>query len=117
MTILHPNPNLQKLECEHSQLEHKILQILQQSSNADDAELRIKLLQTPAQLWPERLSQYCPSFVLESKRRLEKVQAAISQIKLGIYGICADCEATIEADRLAQDPACQRCKHCDEKAQ
>lgn len=117
MTIIHPNPNLQKLEREHSQLEQSILQILQQSTNADDTELRNQLLYTPAQFWPERLSQYCPSFVSASRRRLEQVQAAISQIKLGIYGICADCEAVIEAERLKQDPATQRCEACDKKAQ
>ena len=117
MTILHPTPNLEKLEWEHSQLEQSILQILQQSTNADDTRLRNQLLQTPAQLWPESLSQYCPSFLAAPKRRLEKVQAAISQIKLGIYGICADCEEQIEAERLEFDPASQRCKACDKKAQ
>jgi RNA polymerase-binding transcription factor DksA len=116
MTILHPNHNLQKLEAEHVQLEQSILQILQQSTNADDAELRNQLLHTPAQLWPESLSRYCPSFLAAPKRRLEKVQAAISQIKLGFYGICADCEAQIEPERLELDPASQRCKACDQKA-
>lgn len=115
MTILHPQPNLQKLESENSQLEHSILQILLQSSNEDDLELRNELLSTPAQLWPERLSRYCPSFISASKHRLEQVQAAISQIRLGIYGICADCEEVIETERLQQDPASQRCSACDKK--
>ena len=117
MTIFHFNPNLQKLELENRQLEQSILQILQQSTNADDTELHKELLHTPAQLWPERLSHYCPSFAAATKRRLEQVQAAISQIKLGIYGTCADCEAVIGAERLMQDPALQRCEACDKKAQ
>lgn len=117
MTIIDPNTNLQKLELENSQLEQSILQILQQSTNADDTQLRDELLRTPTQLWPECLSRYCPSFASGPKRRLEQVQAAISQIKLGIYGICADCEAIIEAHRLEQDPASQRCQRCDAKAQ
>lgn len=117
MTILHPHPNLQKLELEHRQLEQHILWSLQHSSNTDDGKLYHLLLQTPPQLWPESLSRYCPSFVATARHRLEKVQAAISQIKLGIYGVCADCEAQIEAERLACDPATQRCKVCAAKAQ
>lgn len=117
MTILHPHPNLQKLELENSQLEQSILQTLLNSSNQDDRTLHDELMQTQTQLWPERLSRYCPSFLSVSKHRLELVQAAISQIKLGIYGVCADCEDSIEAERLQQDPASQRCSACDKKTQ
>ncbi|EKE68751.1 TraR/DksA family transcriptional regulator [Gallaecimonas xiamenensis] len=45
-------------------------------------------------------------------QRLTQVEAALCQLDLGLYGICCDCEAEIELDRLAADPAEQRCARC-----
>ncbi|KFZ37121.1 hypothetical protein HR45_11960 [Shewanella mangrovi] len=47
--------------------------------------------------------------------RLVRLDAAICQLELGLYGLCADCEAEIEADRIASDPTEQRCQLCDEQ--
>lgn len=49
-------------------------------------------------------------------QRLGKVEAALCQIEQGVYGICCDCEAEIDMERLVADPAEQRCRHCDNKA-
>lgn len=46
--------------------------------------------------------------------RLEKVDAAVCSFKLGMYGLCVDCEEDIEYDDLKQDPAQPRCKACRE---
>ncbi|SMY33000.1 RNA polymerase-binding transcription factor DksA [Photobacterium malacitanum] len=46
--------------------------------------------------------------------RLEKVDAAVCSFKLGMYGLCADCEEEIEYSDLEQDPAQPRCKACRE---
>ena len=46
--------------------------------------------------------------------RLEKVDAAVCSFKLGMYGLCADCEEEIEYNDLEQDPAQARCKSCRE---
>ncbi|WP_372872456.1 TraR/DksA family transcriptional regulator [Shewanella sp.] len=46
--------------------------------------------------------------------QLTRLDAALCQLDLGLYGLCADCEAEIEADRLAEDPTVQRCRACDE---
>ncbi|MDX1729140.1 MAG: TraR/DksA C4-type zinc finger protein, partial [Pseudoalteromonas tetraodonis] len=44
--------------------------------------------------------------------RMNKLEAAISQIDIGQYGYCCDCEEKISAQRLEQDPAAQRCDQC-----
>lgn len=44
--------------------------------------------------------------------RLMRLDAALCQLDLGLYGLCADCETDIEADRLNQDPTEQRCLAC-----
>ncbi|UTV28473.1 TraR/DksA family transcriptional regulator [Photobacterium atrarenae] len=44
--------------------------------------------------------------------RLEVVDAAICAMKLGMYGLCTDCEETIELAALEADPAQPRCHAC-----
>ncbi|WP_115718044.1 TraR/DksA family transcriptional regulator [Gallaecimonas mangrovi] len=48
--------------------------------------------------------------------RLSKVEAALCQLELGLYGICSDCESEIEMERLVKDPAEQRCAKCAAKS-
>ncbi|WP_064602572.1 TraR/DksA C4-type zinc finger protein [Photobacterium sp. J15] len=44
--------------------------------------------------------------------RMEKVDAAVCSIKLGMYGLCVDCEEEIEMEDLQADPAQPRCRAC-----
>nr|WP_229785898.1 TraR/DksA C4-type zinc finger protein [Shewanella litoralis] len=47
--------------------------------------------------------------------RLMKLDAALCQLDLGLYGLCSDCEMDIETSRLQQDPTEQRCSNCQQK--
>lgn len=49
--------------------------------------------------------------------RLSRLDAAICQLDLGLYGLCADCETEIDPIRLQQDPTEQRCSSCAEHYQ
>ncbi|WP_299014798.1 TraR/DksA C4-type zinc finger protein [uncultured Photobacterium sp.] len=44
--------------------------------------------------------------------RMEKVDAAVCSIKLGMYGLCVDCEEEIDFEELQADPAQPRCRSC-----
>ncbi|MCL1143996.1 TraR/DksA family transcriptional regulator [Shewanella gaetbuli] len=44
--------------------------------------------------------------------RLMRLDAAICQLELGLYGLCSDCESEIEQSRLQSDPTEQRCEDC-----
>lgn len=44
--------------------------------------------------------------------QLTQLDAAICQLDIGLYGLCADCEAEIEAHRLSVNPLEQRCTQC-----
>lgn len=48
----------------------------------------------------------------ELAARMEMVDAAVCALKLGMYGLCADCEETIELHELEADPAQPRCHAC-----
>ncbi|QSX32429.1 TraR/DksA family transcriptional regulator [Shewanella avicenniae] len=47
--------------------------------------------------------------------KLVRLDAALCQLDIGLYGLCSDCEADIEAERLSADPTEQRCHHCDDQ--
>ncbi|MGF1687657.1 conjugal transfer protein TraR [Photobacterium japonica] len=46
--------------------------------------------------------------------RMEKVDAAVCSVKLGMYGLCVDCEEEIAIADLNDDPAQPRCHNCRE---
>lgn len=54
--------------------------------------------------------------LFDTAMRLEKVDAAVCSFKLGMYGLCADCEEEIEWCDLEKDPAQPRCKACRENS-
>lgn len=44
--------------------------------------------------------------------QLTQLDAAICQLDIGLYGLCADCETDIEPQRLTLNPLEQRCQQC-----
>jgi RNA polymerase-binding transcription factor DksA len=46
------------------------------------------------------------------KMRLEEIDVALSKIRNGNYGICADCGKEIEAEVLSVSPEAPLCKSC-----
>jgi DnaK suppressor protein len=51
-----------------------------------------------------------------SSSRLREVQAALSRIDAGTFGVCIDCEEDISAKRLAAVPWASYCIVCQETA-
>lgn len=43
------------------------------------------------------------------------LEAALCQLELGLYGLCADCEDPIEDNILSKNITAQRCYKCDIK--
>ena len=50
------------------------------------------------------------------KTRLDDIEVAIEKIKVGNYGKCEECGATIEEEILEIDPESRLCKNCKLKA-
>ena len=50
-----------------------------------------------------------------ARREIIAIMAALNRIKLGTYGICADCGLPIPAKRLEAVPTALRCIACEEK--
>lgn len=51
--------------------------------------------------------------VEQSVMRLKRLDAALCQMDLGLYGLCSDCEEPLAIDQLEQDPTLQRCPRCE----
>lgn len=62
------------------------------------------LLEFLQQLEFNQAKKYC--------KRLRAIDASLCQFELGLYGFCADCEASIEPEQLQRDPTAQRCNAC-----
>lgn len=46
---------------------------------------------------------------------MKSIDAALNNIQIGMYGLCADCEEEIETARLDVDPTTQRCLTCQNR--
>ena len=52
---------------------------------------------------------------LQVSRSLVAIRKTLTRIKLGKYGICADCGKMIDTDRLAITPTAEFCMDCARK--
>jgi RNA polymerase-binding transcription factor DksA len=48
-------------------------------------------------------------------RRIIQIRKALSQIKIGKYGVCDDCGKMIDTDRLMIEPEATLCASCQKK--
>lgn len=63
-------------------------------------------------LWIELLANKVGPEYQPLIARLNTLEAALSQIEIGQYGYCCDCEEKIDEQTLNLDPAAQRCQCC-----
>jgi DnaK suppressor protein len=57
------------------------------------------------------------AMVIRESRELQEIEAALSRIADGSYGICSDCGEEIGQARLQAYPAAVRCLPCQEKSE
>src|SRR3989339_24064 len=57
------------------------------------------------------------SFAMRSQisRSIISIRKTLTRIKLGKYGICANCGKMIDTDRLAVNPTAEFCMNCETK--
>ena len=59
------------------------------------------------------------ALLVQSRKRVEEIEQALSRVKRGEYGICRECGDPIQPDRLAVLPStklCIRCARAGERA-
>jgi len=101
-----------KLNDEIAQVKSKILNMLSQSVYPTHQYLMTILINTETNEWLDYATENLgPEYNLLINR-MTKLEAAVSQIEIGQYGYCCDCEEEISKEQLELDPATQRCKKC-----
>lgn len=85
---------------------------LQQSDSQYDLAAYQMLVNTPVGEWVERLTLQVGPEYWGVINKIERLEAAQSQIEISQFGYCCDCETTIESDLLKSDITTQRCKQC-----
>ncbi|WEM43091.1 conjugal transfer protein TraR [Photobacterium sp. DA100] len=101
----------QRLEQEHGmlsrELKHEMLlnTLVPSATAIENAEL--------SELIVMAKSSFIPN-LFDLAVRMERVDAAVCSVKLGMYGLCVDCEEEITLEDLEQDPAQPRCSSCRE---
>ncbi|TMO72091.1 conjugal transfer protein TraR [Pseudoalteromonas sp. S3776] len=102
----------QQLHSEIAHVKSAILAMLNQSSHPAHLKLRNVILTSQYNEWLDTATYNLGPEYQTLVNRLAKLEAAISQIDIGQYGYCCDCEEAIAEHLLKQDPATQRCEMC-----
>lgn len=102
----------QKLEKEQSVLRQRIIHYLQTQSDLNTKIILQQLTGPDEHSWPELLATIYSEPLQQLRNKLEMVEAALSQIQIGQYGSCSDCEQSISSETLLMDPTEQRCDQC-----
>ena len=99
------------------QLRQDIIQILIDSENTND-HLTAKKIQNLSR--DELLDIICQLSVPAINGKtltIKSIDAALNNIDIDMYGLCADCENEIGLEALKKDPTQQRCADCEIKYQ
>ncbi len=104
-----------KLTTELNTLASMVLYQMSKCPHPTEQQLASQLLSHAVPKWPDLDTSSLSATIRPSFQRIETILATLSQIELNIYGLCADCERQIEAERLSKDPTTQRCSYCAEK--
>lgn len=108
----HTNQYHLKVYSELTLIRSQLLARLHTSSEAAHHSVLTLLQSTEPTLWIELLTHKIGPEYQPLIARLNTLEAALSQVEIGQYGYCCDCEEKIDEQTLNLDPAAQRCKHC-----
>ena len=86
-----------------------------QAVQALDSDLAGQLQDLPADEWADQGALMVWPQLQPHIKQLKKVDAALCQQQLGLYGLCSDCEDELSRELLYQDPCRQRCSLCHSK--
>jgi RNA polymerase-binding transcription factor DksA len=106
-----------KLTNNFIQLRQDIIEILMNSENAND-HLTAKKIQNLSR--DELVDITCQLSLPAIKGKtltIKSIDAALNNIDIDMYGLCADCEKEIGLEALKINPTQQRCASCEIKYQ
>lgn len=103
---------LQRLNTEIARVKSSILNLLAHSHHPAHSHILFLLSQATNAEWLDLATQQLGPEYNEQLNRMTQLEAAVSQIEIGQYGYCCDCEEPLNNTLLEHDPAIQRCEKC-----
>jgi RNA polymerase-binding transcription factor DksA len=91
---------------------YEITDILMHSSDACYKLIAKQLQIIPADELLDLVIKFNDPNISSQISELKRIDAALNNIEIGMYGLCADCEAQLTIEQLDLDPARQRCSNC-----
>ena len=104
-----------RLEQQASELREEIRQELIQSDNEQYIDLAGRVHDEGDESIANLLSDWNITNVDRQITALRGVEAALSRISMGGYGICQECDNNIDFERLKAQPAADRCFACQQE--
>ena len=101
-----------RLHDELTQVKSNILVMLSKSPHPAHQGLITTLKHTANNEWLDLAAKRLGPEYANLINRMTMLEAAVSQIYIGQYGYCCDCEEKIATALLQKDPATQRCTKC-----
>lgn len=102
---------LQRLQERREQLMH---QIKQYEEELHDIQEEMPADSKDAAPW-ERRQDLLKRFIADDRAELHQIEAALSKIEAGTYGICEECGDPIPIPRLRARPLVLYCLRCQEE--
>lgn len=96
-------------------LRHSMSDILVRSNHAGQNIATEQLEQLSADDFLELAGKIDNVSITHKISAIKSIDAALNNMQIGMYGLCADCEEAIEIQRLNIDPATQRCLTCQSR--
>jgi RNA polymerase-binding protein DksA len=103
----------QILRRDHEQLGHRLLDLTSQAAGAGTIGSR-EVTDTKDSALLEQLDETLSAQISGLRRRVAAIDAALTRIDNGSYGICQGCGKGIGAQRLHIEPSASRCLACQE---
>lgn len=104
-----------QLTLSFAELRQDIINILNESEHKEHHLTAIELEKASPDELVETLNKIEIYSISEKTLTLKSIDAALNNIEIGMYGLCADCEAEIEINQLVLHPTIQRCPVCENK--
>lgn len=101
-----------QLRRRHAQLRQKIRGELLQADHERYVDLANQVHDPGDESVADLLSDVGLANIDQDVNELREVEYALERIATGAYGICVDCAADIDRDRLLAQPAACRCRAC-----
>lgn len=104
----------QRLKDRESELRTDIVRELQKSDNETYVQLAGRVSDSGEQSVADLLMDVNLAEISRDIEEFREIEAALLRVAGGVYGLCVDCDGSIEAERLAANAAAARCRRCQQ---